>query len=99
MGRDEYAKQNSKIIHRDQPWSNTVRQRGCFYPSFTTFGTNIAFPNKKVADKQQPLFGPFKNGDLLKTGHNKCIGGRNGTSEEAYMEQMEEDPVQYRKNV
>lgn len=25
QGRDEYAKQNSLIIHRDQPWSNTVR--------------------------------------------------------------------------
>ena len=36
---------------------------------------------------------------MLKTGHNKCIGGRNGTTEEAYMEEMEEDPVQYRKNV
>ena len=32
-------------------------------------------------------------------GHNKCIGVRNGTSEEAYIEEMEEDPVQYRKNV
>ena len=32
-------------------------------------------------------------------GHNKCIGGRNGTTEEAYIEEMEEDPVQYRKNV
>ena len=27
-------------------------------------------------------------------GHNKCIGVRNGTSEEAYIEEMEEDPVQ-----
>ena len=25
IGRDEYAKQNGLIIHRDQPWSNTVR--------------------------------------------------------------------------
>ena len=24
-GRNEYAKQNGRIIHRDQPWSNTVR--------------------------------------------------------------------------
>ena len=45
------------------------------------------------------MFGPFKKGDMLKTGHNKCIGGRNGTSEEAYMEEMEHDPVEYRKNV
>lgn len=45
------------------------------------------------------MFGPFKQGDPLHTGHNKCIGARNGTSEEAYIEEMEEDPVQYRKNV
>ena len=45
------------------------------------------------------MFGPFKPGDPLHTGHNKCIGARNGTSEEAYMEEMEQDPVQYRKNV
>ena len=44
MGRDEYAKQNNQIMHRNQPWSNTVRQRGCFYPNITTFGTNIKFP-------------------------------------------------------
>ena len=52
MGRDEYAKQNSKIIHREQPWSNTVRQRGCFFPNFTTYGTNIAFPEKKREEKK-----------------------------------------------
>ena len=45
------------------------------------------------------MFGAFKAGDPLHTGHNKCIGARNGTSEEAYMEEMEQDPVQYRKNV
>mmetsp|Transcript_19377 Transcript_19377/g.23922 ORF Transcript_19377/g.23922 Transcript_19377/m.23922 type:complete len:80 (+) Transcript_19377:738-977(+) len=45
------------------------------------------------------MFGPFKQGDPLHTGHNKCIGARTGTSEEAYMEEMEQDPVQYRKNV
>ena len=44
MGRDEYARLNSQILLRDQPWSNTVRQRGCFYPNFTTYGTNITFP-------------------------------------------------------
>ena len=98
-GRNEYAKQNGRIIHRDQPWSNTVRQRGTFYPAFTTYGTNIAFPEKKADVKKQPLFGAFKNGDPLKTGYNKCIGGRNGTSEEQYLEEMEQDAVQYRKNV
>ena len=76
-----------------------MRQRGCFYPSFTTYGTNITFPEKKAEVKKQPLFGAFKKGDPLHTGHNKCIGARNGTSEEAYMEEMEVDTVQYRKNV
>ena len=98
-GRNEYARLNSKILHRDQPWSNTVRQRGCFYPSFTTYGTNITFPDKKKEVKKPPIFGPFKQGDPLHTGHNKCIGYRNGTSEEQYIEEMETDPVQYRKNV
>ena len=36
---------------------------------------------------------------MLKTGYNKCIGGRNGTSEEAYMEEVETDPVHFHKNV
>ena len=49
--------------------------------------------------KKQPLFGPFKKGDMMKTGYNKCIGAKNGTSEELYMEEMEQDPIQYRKNV
>jgi len=76
-----------------------VRQRGTFQASFTTYGTNIAFPEKSQSEKKQPLFGPFKNGDPLKTGYNKCIGARNGTSEEKYMEEMEQDPVKFRKNV
>ena len=58
-----------------------------------TFGTHVQFPNKKIPDRKTPLFGPFKSGDPLKTGYNKCIGKRNGTSEEAYMEEMEQDPL------
>ena len=99
MGRDEYAKQNARILHRDQPWSNTVRQRGTFGPNFATYGTNIAFPEKKTPSKQQPLFGPFKKGDPLHTGYNKAIGGHGRTTEDMYLEEMEEDNVQYRKNV
>lgn len=97
--RDTYARNNGAIIHRDQPFSNTVRQRGCFYPSFQTFGTNIAFPEKPREIKKQPLFGPFKKGDPLHTGWNKAIGGHGRTSEDQYVEEMEQDPVQYRKNV
>ncbi len=51
MGREEYAKQNGRILHRDQPWSNTVRQRGTFGPNFATYGTNITFPEKKTPAK------------------------------------------------
>ena len=46
QGSAEYAQRNSLILHRDQPWNNTVRQRGTFFPSMATFGTNIAFPQK-----------------------------------------------------
>ena len=76
-----------------------MRQRGCFYPNFTTYGTNITFPKKTPEPKKQPLFGPFKKGDPLHTGYNKTIGGHGRTSEDAYMEEMEQDLVQYRKNV
>ena len=99
LGREEYAKQNAKILHRDAPWSNTVRQRGCFYPSFSTYGCNIAFSEKKPAPKKEPLFGPFKNADPMHTGFNKTIGGHGRTSEDQYLEEMEQDPVKYRKNV
>jgi hypothetical protein len=95
--REDYGKRNGQILHRDQPWSNTVRQRGSFQPNFTTFGTNIAFPEKQKDLKKQPLFGPFKQGDPLHTGYNKCIGRRNGTTEDAYVEEMEEDPVKYQR--
>ena len=54
-----------------------------------TFGTNKYFSEKKPIEKQPPLFGAFKPGDPLKTGYNKCIGGRNGTTEEKYIEERE----------
>ena len=38
--------------------------------------------------KEPPRYGVFKAGDPLKTGHNKCIGGRNGTTEEKYCEEV-----------
>jgi len=49
QARAEYAKQNGKILYRDQPFNHIVRQRGTFYPHFTTYGTNLTFPNKKPA--------------------------------------------------
>ena len=45
--------------------------------------------SKKNAEKKPPIFGPFKQGDPLHKGHNKCIGYRNGTSEEQYIEEMD----------
>lgn len=99
LAREEYAKNNGKIIHRDQPFSNVVRQRGCFYPTFSTYGSSIAFPDKKISGKQPPLFGPFKHGDPAHVGHNKAIGGHGRSSEDQYMEEVEEDTVKYQKNV
>ena len=51
IARENYAKQNSKILYRDQPFNNNVRQRGTFYPHFTTYGTNLTFPKKTVTPK------------------------------------------------
>jgi len=93
IDRLESASQNCRILHRDQPWANTVRQRGTFYPVHKTFGTHVKFPEKRRAQVQPPKYGPFKAGDPLKTGYNKCIGKRYGTSEEAYLEEQEEDPL------
>lgn len=76
-----------------------VRQRGCFYPNFSTYGSSIAFPDKKLPAKQPPLFGPFKHGDPAHVGHNKTIGGHGRSSEDQYMEEVEEDQVKYQKNV
>ena len=59
----------------------------------------MVFPDKKREEKKQPLFGPFKQGDPLHTGFNKTIGGHGRTSEDQYIEEMEQDTVQYRKNV
>ena len=79
--RMDYRDANSKILYRDQPFTNTVKQKGTFFPHHKTYGTDKEFPEKKSPVKQPPLYGPFKDGDPLKTGHNKCIGGRYGTTE------------------
>ena len=49
----------------------------------------MKFPEKKPYRPPPPLYGVFKHGDPLKTGYNKCIGGRNGTTEEKYVEEVE----------
>ena len=44
--RDEYAKQNSKIMYKNQPFNHVVVQHGTFYPNVLTFGTTKSFPEK-----------------------------------------------------
>lgn len=85
--RADYRDANNKILFRDQPFTNTVKQKGTFFPHHKTYGTDKEFPEKKPSVTPQPLFGPFKDGDPLKTGYNKCIGGRNGSTEEQYLEE------------
>ena len=89
LERAEYRRHNGKILFRDQPWASTVKQRGTFFPNNKTYGTDRVFPEKPLRLTPPPLFGPFKDGDPLKTGYNKCIGGRNGTTEERYIEEQE----------
>ena len=91
--RREYARLNGLILHRDKPWTNTVKQHGEFYPHAQTYGTAVNFPEKKKKPVEPFLAGPFKPGNPLKTGHNKCIGGRHGTTEEKYMEETIPDKV------
>ena len=52
LNREEYAQRNNLILHRDQPWNNTVRQRGTFFPNVATYGCNIKFPQKKKPVKK-----------------------------------------------
>ena len=85
--RSDYREANNKILFRDQPFTNTVKQKGTFFPHHKTYGIDREFPEKKPTKTPPPLFGPFKDGDPLKTGHNKCIGGRYGSTEEQYIEE------------
>jgi hypothetical protein len=53
----------------------------------------LAFKEKKRPSVEPPRYGLWKNGDPLKSSYNKCIGARNGTSEEAYLEEGEHYPI------
>jgi hypothetical protein len=99
QARDAYAKQNGKILYRDQPFNHIVKQRGTFYPHFTTYGTNLAFPAKVPAVTQPPHYGAWKHGDPLHHAYNKTIGARNGCTEEKYLEEGEHDPIVFQKDV
>ena len=93
MERTAYAQQNGKILHREQPFNHIVKQKGCFYPHFTTYGTNLAFPDKKPEAIKDPNYGAWKHGDPMHMSYNKTIGIRNGTTEEQYLEEGEHDPI------
>jgi hypothetical protein len=86
-------------MYRDQPFNHIVKQRGCFYPHFTTYGTNLTFPDKKPPAKLPPKYGSWKHGDPLHHSYNKTIGVRNGTTEEQYLEEGEHDPIVFQKDV
>lgn len=75
LTRAEYALQNSKIMYKNQPFSQVVKQHGTFIPHKMTYGTTKEFPEKPAASKFIPKYGPFKAGDLNHTGHNKTFGG------------------------
>jgi len=64
-----------------------------------TYGTSKKFQEKKLPIKKQPLFGPFKKGDPAHVGHNKTFGGHGLSTEYNYIEECEEDPIMYRKNI
>ncbi len=99
LARDEYARLNSKILFQNQPFSHVVRQHGTFYPNMMTFGTTREFKEKKASPAKAPLFGAFKAGDPAHVGHNKTFGGNGRSTEYTYVEECEQDKVQFQKNV
>jgi len=46
INREEYARLNSQILRKDEPFSHVVRQHGTFYPNIMTFGTTKSFAEK-----------------------------------------------------
>jgi len=42
--RKEYIESRNKILLLNRPYSSTVRQRGTFYNTKTTFGVDREFP-------------------------------------------------------
>ena len=76
----------------ERPYTSTVRQRGTFYNTKTTFGTDKYFPEKPKAMKRPPSYGAFKNPNKPHQGYNKTIG-----SNWPYIEDPEDDPISYQK--
>ena len=90
LARNDYLKSRQQILC-ERPYTTSVRQRGTFYGTKQTFGTDRDFPDKDLGGKRQPLFGPFKNGDLAHTGYNKTI-----SRDFKYVEQRDRDNVLFR---
>lgn len=82
ISRDNYAKQNSQILYKNQPFNHVVVQHGTFYPNVLTFGTTKSFPDKTPDEKFVPNYGAWKRGDEPHTGFNKTLGGHHGRSTE-----------------
>ena len=74
ISREEYAKLNSLILKKEEPFNHVVRQHGTFYPNILTFGTTKSFPEKASPSRFVPAYGPWKRGDPAHVGHNKTLG-------------------------
>lgn len=83
---------NDKVIHPEKPWSNRVYQHGNFQPDRTQYGCDRQFPTKTVPAKTPPSFGPWKNPNKPKFGHEKLMGGY---LDHPYVENMDKDKVRY----
>ena len=107
MIREDYIKRRSLILSQSRPYTTTVKQRGTFYSTKNTFGTEIDFPDVRIIifnnllynQKQRPYkgvpaYGPFKIGDLAHKGYNKTIG-----LNWKYIEDPEIDPITFKKNI
>lgn len=86
-------------MFKNQPYSVAVRQRGTFYPHEMTYGTSLKFPEKPKEVKLKAKYGPMKIGDAAHTGYNKTFGGSNKSTEYRYVEEREQDPVKYQKDI
>ena len=70
----EYQKRAAMVLDKSNPYSSRVMQRGFFDPLNKTFGDSKDFPKKYVLKPEPPKYGPFKIGNLSKSGHEKTIG-------------------------
>lgn len=71
-----------------------MRQRGTFYGTKLTFGSDRDFPEKPKNQARPPSYGPFKRPNLPHKGYNKTIGAN-----WPYVEDPLEDPITFKKGV